>query len=61
MRMLVERAWLDTALGALRVTISLGGALALPGDSPATLIDRADKNMYAAKQAGRNRTIVLLG
>lgn len=60
-RMLVERAWLDTALGALRVTISLGGALALPGDSPATLIGRADKNMYAAKQAGRNRVNVPLG
>ena len=27
-------------------------SLALPGDSPSALIERADKNMYAAKQAG---------
>ena len=36
-------------------------SLALPGDSPSALIERADKNMYAAKQAGRNRAVVPLG
>lgn len=60
LRMLVERAWLDTALGALRVTISLGGSLALSGDSPAALIERADKNMYmASRRAGTGRLSLL--
>lgn len=57
-RMLVERAWLDTAGEALRVTISAGGTLVCPWDNTASLIQRADMNMYAAKQAGRNRVVV---
>lgn len=38
-----------------RVTISIGVAAATEADSLETLIDRADKAMYAGKQAGRNR------
>ena len=30
------------------VTVTAGGALALPGDSPETLLHRADTAMYAA-------------
>jgi len=36
-------------------TASIGLALARDDDTPLTLFDRADKAMYAAKQAGRNR------
>ena len=57
-RMLVERAWLDTSGDALRVTISVGGTLACPWDSASSLIERADRNMYAAKEAGRNRVVI---
>jgi diguanylate cyclase len=40
-----------------RVTISLGVATARKGDTPQTLIARADACLYAAKRSGRNRVI----
>lgn len=57
-RMLVELSWLDTDLGALRVTVSIGGAVVRSGDGAASLIERADQNMYRAKQSGRNRVMM---
>jgi len=38
------------------VTVSVGYALAAMGDYPETVIDRADKALYFAKEHGRNRT-----
>ncbi|WCS26246.1 GGDEF domain-containing protein [Methylobacterium sp. NMS14P] len=38
-----------------KVTISLGVAVLRPGDTPASLMERADLCMFAAKRAGRNR------
>lgn len=40
-----------------RVTISIGVAALQPGDTPASLIDRADTCLYAAKRNGRNRVL----
>lgn len=40
-----------------RVTVSLGVAAFQHGDAPETLLERADRCMYLAKTAGRNRTI----
>jgi len=40
-----------------RITISIGVALLRPGDSPQSLVERADKCLYAAKRNGRNRVI----
>lgn len=56
LRALVAGLVFETDRGTLSVTISLGIAL-FTSDIPslATLIDRADQAMYAAKQAGRNR------
>ncbi len=45
--------------GALiRVTVSIGATLALPGDSMETLIGRVDELMYSSKERGRNRVTV---
>jgi diguanylate cyclase len=40
-----------------RVTISLGVAAWRKGDTMATLLERADSCLYAAKHAGRNRVV----
>jgi diguanylate cyclase len=40
-----------------RVTISVGVATLHRGDTAQSLIDRADKCLYAAKRSGRNRVI----
>lgn len=39
----------------LTVTVSIGGTLYRKEDSVKSLVDRADQNMYQAKQNGRNR------
>ena len=38
-----------------RITASFGVAWYKPGDTPSSLIERADRCLYAAKHAGRNR------
>ena len=40
-----------------RITASFGVAAFRPGDTPATLIERADRCLYAAKHAGRNKVL----
>ncbi|MCI4644096.1 MAG: GGDEF domain-containing protein [Hyphomonadaceae bacterium] len=39
----------------VRCTASFGVALRLPGESPSSLLARADAALYLSKQAGRNR------
>jgi diguanylate cyclase len=39
------------------VTVSVGVAQFVPGESLNDLIDRCDRALYAAKRAGRNRTV----
>ncbi|MEQ9437098.1 GGDEF domain-containing protein [Hyphomonas sp.] len=39
----------------IRVTISLGLSVARPGDTLSTLLNRADRALYDAKNRGRNR------
>lgn len=39
----------------LSLTVSMGGATSLPGERPEDVIHRADKALYDAKQAGRDR------
>lgn len=48
-----------TALGPVSPTISVGLAVAEPGEcDPMTIIGRADDALYKAKQSGRNRFVV---
>lgn len=62
LRMRIEAQRFETKRGVIQVTISLGIAC-LTDEIPslATLIDRADQAMYAAKRAGRNRVEVYKG
>lgn len=65
LRMLVERSVIfpdhddrrdETGVG---VTISLGAALVQPGDTLDSLLERADRALYASKSMGRNRVTML--
>lgn len=49
-RGLEKAEWLNVS-----ITVSIGVAAFMPGDDPATLFERADKALYEAKSAGRNR------
>jgi diguanylate cyclase (GGDEF)-like protein/PAS domain S-box-containing protein len=44
--------------GDVSLTISLGGALRRSGEDIDRMIGRADKSLYRAKQAGRNRVVI---
>lgn len=58
LRVLVARSRVAAGIGALTVTVSVGGAVARPADSIETLVKRADELMYASKNGGRNRVTV---
>jgi diguanylate cyclase (GGDEF)-like protein/PAS domain S-box-containing protein len=51
---LIEHSSLDTPDGPLRVTVSIGAALARQDESLESLVDRADHLMYQSKRKGRN-------
>lgn len=60
LRQAVEAIRISTDRGLAGVTVSIGLAGASPAvDNLEALIRRADQAMYAAKQGGRNRIIVL--
>lgn len=52
----VQNRTLDSFPGDTRVTISIGIAQASPDDTTTSLFSRTDQALYAAKNAGRNRT-----
>jgi len=54
-RMFIERSFLMIDGEKLSFTASLGATLALPEDTPESLVARADALMYRSKEAGRNR------
>jgi diguanylate cyclase (GGDEF)-like protein/PAS domain S-box-containing protein len=54
LRMLVESSWIDLEGDRLSVTASFGGAISRSGESAKDVVGRADKQVYACKEAGRN-------
>ena len=58
-RHLVMNSSLDYEGREVSFTISGGGVVAEPGDSVERLIERADRYMYEAKNAGRNKMVVI--
>jgi diguanylate cyclase (GGDEF)-like protein/PAS domain S-box-containing protein len=54
LRVLVEHSWFDLEPDQVRVTVSIGATLAAPGEDAHSVVDRADRLMYASKGAGRN-------
>ena len=58
LRRLVESSALEAEGGPVRVTISLGGTMAVAGDTPETLLERVDALMYESKRAGGNHVTV---
>lgn len=54
-RQSIEQACFQDNGASFRVTVSVGVAGCVRGDTPSRLVRRADEALYAAKQAGRNR------
>jgi diguanylate cyclase (GGDEF)-like protein len=61
MRLALLRQSIVVTHPELRVTFSAGIATLRPGDTPQSLIERADAAMYQAKRQGRNQSVVRLG
>jgi len=59
-RFLVESSNLEVAGRRVSVTLSVGAASALPGETAGELVKRADGALYASKKAGRNRVTLAL-
>jgi PleD family two-component response regulator len=60
-RLAIARHGWDSLVGQLPVTVSIGATAVLPHDSQSDLLARADRYLYAAKRAGRNRVVVDFG
>jgi diguanylate cyclase (GGDEF)-like protein/PAS domain S-box-containing protein len=53
-RALVARSTVPVEGSEIQVTVSVGAAMAVPGDSAESLLMRADQHLYRSKQSGRN-------
>jgi len=57
-RMLVEKTRIENSHHPISVTISVGATLAVPEDTPESVIARADEYLYKSKRNGRNRLTI---
>ena len=58
LRIAVARHHWRPLTGSLPLTVSVGASAAVPRDTQSSLLTRADRNLYMAKAAGRNRVVV---
>ena len=59
LRAMVETSGLrESSSAPVRVTVSIGCAMARPNEPAAELMKRADESLYAAKRTGRNRVAI---
>ncbi len=54
---LADRDWTIDQARTLRFTASFGVTAWSAGDEPATMVERVDQALYAAKRGGRNRAV----
>jgi len=54
-RRLVAQSTMRLDRSEMRATVSVGAAIVAPGDSPESLLNKADQRLYTSKQSGRNR------
>jgi len=58
LRLMVENSWIHLdEREILAVTVSIGTARATKGDTLESIVTRADKRLYEAKNSGRNRCV----
>jgi len=53
-RLFIEKSWITINNENLKVTVSIGGALATKEDTIESIIHRSDTQMYQSKKSGRN-------
>ncbi|MEA4880801.1 MAG: sensor domain-containing diguanylate cyclase [Synergistaceae bacterium] len=58
LRTMVENSWIYEKPQRLAVAISIGGTISREGDTPSSILERADALMYQSKKAGRNRVTI---
>ncbi|QGY39275.1 diguanylate cyclase [Pseudodesulfovibrio cashew] len=54
LRMLVAESWVDYENARIAVTASFGGAISKEGELAMAVVDRADRQLYLSKEAGRD-------
>lgn len=58
LRALVQSALIESVAGLIQVTVSIGVAMAEPGEEVEHLLKRVDGKLYQAKENGRNQVVV---
>ena len=58
-RVFIEKSWLTIKNENLKVTVSIGGAMATNEDTIKTILHRSDTQMYQSKKSGRNCVTIL--
>ena len=53
-KIFIQRSYIMVGTTKISVTASLGATLGILGDTPETIIQRADSLMYVSKESGRN-------